>query len=207
ILFSFKDNKLTLVATDGRRLALVDLEVEFPSSQETEIIVSTKAVTEIERLLREEGEVKLSIGENQIAFELNRTLLVSKLIEGSYPNYRQVIPADAKERIRLERETFLTTVRRVSLVALEKSNSVRLIFSKDNIDIVANTPEVGAAKESLPVMYKGHEFSIAFNPEFLMAPLRNLSADEIYLDLIDEMSPAVIKIARPFLYVLMPLRL
>ena len=71
ILFSFKDNKLTLVATDGRRLALVDLEVEFPSSQETEIIVSTKAVTEIERLLREEGEVKLSIGENQIAFELN----------------------------------------------------------------------------------------------------------------------------------------
>src|SRR5271165_4571814 len=71
ILFSFKDNKLTLVATDGRRLALVDLEVEFPSSQETEIIVSTKAVTEIQRLLREEGEVKLSIGENQIAFELN----------------------------------------------------------------------------------------------------------------------------------------
>ena len=83
ILFSFKDNKLTLVATDGRRLALVDLEVEFPSSQETEIIVSTKAVTEIERLLREEGEVKLSIGQNQIAFELNRTLLVSKLIEGN----------------------------------------------------------------------------------------------------------------------------
>jgi DNA polymerase-3 subunit beta len=99
ILFSFKDNKLTLVATDGRRLALVDLEVEFPKSQETEIIVSTKAVTEIQRLLREEGEVKLSIGENQIAFELNRTLLVSKLIEGNYPNYRQVIPAEAKERI------------------------------------------------------------------------------------------------------------
>jgi len=207
ILFSFKDNKLTLVATDGRRLALVDLELEFPRSQETEIIVPTKAVTELQRLVREEGEVKLSIGENQIAFELNRSLLVSKLIEGNYPNYRQVIPAEARERISLEREIFLTTVRRVSLVALEKSNSVRLIFSKDNIDIVANTPEVGAAKESLPVMYKGHEFSIAFNPEFLMAPLRNLSADEIYLDLIDEMSPAVIKVARPFLYVLMPLRL
>ena len=207
ILFSFKDNKLTLVATDGRRLALVDLELEFPRSQETEIIVPTKAVTELQRLVREEGEVKLSIGENQIAFELNRTLLVSKLIEGNYPNYRQVIPAEARERISLERETFLTTVRRVSLVALEKSNSVRLIFSKDNIDIVANTPEVGEAKESLPVMYQGREFSIAFNPEFLMAPLRNLSADEIYLDLIDEMSPAVIKIARPFLYVLMPLRL
>src|SRR5580658_66315 len=170
ILFSFKDNKLTLVATDGRRLALVDLELEFPRSQETEIIVPTKAVTEIQRLVREEDEVKLSIGENQIAFELNRTLLLSKLIEGNYPNYRQVIPAEAKERITLERETFLTTVRRVSLLASEKSNSVKLIFSKSNIDIVATTPDVGEAKESLAVMYKGREFSIAFNPEFLMAP-------------------------------------
>jgi DNA polymerase-3 subunit beta len=207
ILFSFKENKLTLVATDGRRLALVDLELEFPRSQELDIIVPTKAVAELQRLVREEGEVKLSIGENQIAFELNRTLLVSKLIEGNYPNYRQVIPGEAKERITLEREIFLTAVRRVSLLASEKSNSVKLIFSKSNIDIVANTPDVGEAKESLPVMYKGREFSIAFNPEFLMAPLRNLANDEIYLDLIDEMSPGVIKIPGPFLYVLMPMRL
>ena len=114
-------------------------------------------------------------------------------------------PAEAKERIRLERETFLTAVRRVSLLAGEKS--VKLIFTKGNIDIVANTPEVGEAKESLPVMYQGREYSIAFNPEFLMAPLRNLSEEEIYLDLIDELSPGVIKIAGPFLYVLMPVRL
>jgi len=206
-LFSFKENKLTLVATDGRRLALVDLELEFPRSQELDIIVPTKAVTELQRLLREEGDAKITIGENQIAFELNRTLLVSKLIEGNYPNFRQVIPPEAKERITLERETFLTAVRRVSLLASEKSNSVKLIFSKSNIDIVANTPDVGEAKESLPIMYKGRDFSIAFNPEFLMAPLRNLSTDEVYLDLIDEMSPGVIKIAGPFLYVLMPMRL
>src|ERR1700686_5518823 len=204
ILFSFKENKLTLVATDGRRLALVDLELEFPRSQERDIIVPTKAVAELQRLVREEGEEKLSIGENQIAFELNRTLLVSKLIEGNYPNYRQVIPSEAKERIRLERETFLTAVRRVSLLASEKS--VNLIFAQSNIDIVANTPEVGEAKEWLPVMYNGREFSIAFNPEFLMAPLRNLSEEEIYLDLIDEMSPGVIKIAGAFLCVLMPMR-
>ena len=207
ILFSFKDNKLTLVATDGRRLALVDLELEFPRSQELDIIIPTKAVAELQRLVRDEGEVKLSIGENQIAFELNRTLLVSKLIEGNYPNYRQVIPAEAKERITLERETFLTAVRRVSLLASEKSNSVKLIFSKSNIDIVATTPDVGEAKESLAVMYKGREFSIAFNPEFLMAPLRNLTNDEVYLDLIDEMSPGVLKIPGPFLYVLMPMRI
>ena len=206
-LFSFKDNKLTLVATDGRRLALVDLELEFPRSQEIDVIVPTKAVTELQRLVKDEGDVKVSIGENQIAFEINQTLLVSKLIEGNYPNYRQVIPSEAKERVTLERETLLNAVRRVALLASEKSNSVKLSFSKGNIDIVATTPEVGEARESLAVMYKGREFSIAFNPEFLMAPLRNLSTDEVYLDLIDEMSPGVIKIAGPFLYVLMPMRL
>lgn len=207
ILFSFKENKLTMVATDGRRLALVDLEVEFPRSQEVEIIVPTKCVTELGRLLGDEGDVKMSVGENQIAFEIGGSLLVSKLIEGNYPNYRQVIPGEAKERITLERETFLNAVHRVSLLSSEKSNSVKLVFSKNNIEIAANTPDVGEARESLAVAYKGREFSIAFNPEFLQAPLRALSNDEIFLDLIDEMSPGVIKIQTPFLYVLMPMRI
>jgi DNA polymerase-3 subunit beta len=207
LLFSFKENKLTLVATDGRRLAMGDIEVEFPRSHEAEVIVPTKAVTELQRLLAEQGDVKVSIGSGQIAFDLNNTLLVSKLIEGNYPNYRQVIPSEAKERVTLERETFLNSLRRVSLLASDKSNSIKLNFAKNNIDITANTPEVGEAKESLAVAYKGREFSIAFNPEFLMAPLRNLTEDEIFLDLIDEMSPGVIKIQTPFLYVLMPMRI
>jgi DNA polymerase-3 subunit beta len=207
IFFSFKENKLTMVATDGRRLALVDIELEFPRSQEVEMIVPTKCVTELQRLLGDEGELRMTVGENQIAFEMDGTLLVSKLIEGNYPNYRQVIPAEAKERVTLEREQFRDAVHRVSLLASEKSNSVKLVFTKNNIEIAANTPDIGEAHESLPVSYKGKEFSIAFNPEFLMAPLRNLSNEEIYLDLIDEMSPGVIKIQSPFLYVLMPMRI
>src|SRR5471032_485701 len=129
ILLSFKDNKLTLVATDGRRLALVDIELEFPRSQEVDIIVPSKAVTELGRLLGEDGDVKLTVGENQIAFEVNGTLLVSKLIEGNYPNYRQVIPAETRERITIERELLLNAVRRVALLSSEKSNSVKLIFT------------------------------------------------------------------------------
>ena len=207
ILLSFKDNKLTLVATDGRRLALVDIELEFPRSHEVDIILPTKAVTELGRLVSEEGDIKMSVSENQVAFEVDGTFLVSKLIEGNYPNYRQVIPPEAKERIILERESFLNTVHRVSLLSSEKSNSVKLVFSKNNIDIIANTPEVGEARESLPVSYKGRDFSVAFNPEFLMAPLRNLPNDEVFLDLIDEMSPGVIKVQSPFLYVLMPMRI
>src|SRR5213596_836853 len=206
VLFSFKENKLTLVATDGRRLTMLDIELEFPRSHEAEIIVSTKAVTELQRLLKDDGEVKISVGSGQIAFDLNNTLLVSKLIEGNYPNYKQVIPSEAKERVTLERETFLNSLRRVSLLASDKSNSIKLNFAKNNIDITANTPEV-EAKESLPVQYKGRDFSIAFNPEFLMAPLRNLTEDEVFLDLIDEMSPGVLKIQTPFLYVLMPMRI
>ena len=206
VLFSFKENKLTLVATDGRRLAMLDIELEFPRSHEAEIIVPTKAVTELQRLLKDDGEVKISVGSGQIAFDLNNTLLVSKLIEGNYPNYKQVIPSEAKERVTLERETFLNSLRRVSLLASDKSNSIKLNFSKNNIEITANTPEVGEARESLPVAYKGHDFAIAFNPEFLMAPLRNLTEDEVFFDLIDEMSPGVLKIQTPFLYVLMPMR-
>jgi DNA polymerase-3 subunit beta len=207
ILFSFRGGKLTMVATDGRRLALVDLEVEFPQSQEVDIIVPTKCVTELGRLIGDDGDIRMSVSENQVAFEADNTLLVSKLIEGNYPNYRQVIPGEAKERIALERELFLNAVHRVSLLASEKSNSVKLVFSKNNIEIVANTPDIGEARESIPVTYKGRDFSIAFNPEFLMAPLRNLPNDEVYLDLIDEMSPGVVKTQDPFLYVLMPMRI
>src|SRR6476620_10817586 len=207
VLFSFKENKLMLVATDGRRLAMVDIELEFPRSHETDIIVPTKAVTELGRLLTDDGDVKVSVGTGQIAFDLNKTLLVSKLIEGNYPNYKQVIPSEAKERVKLEREMFLNSLRRVSLLASDKSNSIKLNFTKNNIDITANTPEVGEAKESLAVAYKGREFSIAFNPEFLMAPLRALGEDEVFLDLIAEMSAGVLKLQTPFLYVIMPMRI
>ena len=206
VLFSFKDSRLTMVATDGRRLALVDLEVEFPQSDEVEIIVPTKCINELTRLVSENGDLKMMVGQNQIAFDVGSTRLVSKLVEGNYPNYRQVIPTEISERVTLERVNFLAAVHRVSLLASEKSNSVKLILNKNNLEIAANTPDVGEARESIPVVYKGKDITIAFNPEYLMAPLRALPNDEVFLDLIDEMSPGVIKIQSPFLYVLMPMR-
>lgn len=207
ILFSFKENKLTLVATDGRRLALADIEAEFPRSNEVDVVVPAKCITELQRLLTDDGEVKLAVGENHVSFEAGGKLLVSKLIEGNYPNYRQVIPAESRERITIERELFLNAVRRVALLSSDKSNSVKLNFSKNNIEITANTPDIGEARESLAIAYKGKDFSIAFNPVFLQDPLRNLTDEEVHLDVTDEMSPGVIKIKSPFLYVLMPMRI
>jgi DNA polymerase-3 subunit beta len=205
IYFAFENNTLIMVATDGRRLAMVDHELEFPKSHETTIIVPTKAVNELQRLLGE-GELTIAIAENQVAFILDGLILVSRLIEGNYPNYRQVIPEKTVDRITLERESFLETVHRVSLLTSDKSHSLKLVFGEDNIDIMANSPDIGEARESIAVQHKGNQFSIAFNPEFLMAPLRNLDTDEVYLHLIDEMSPGVIKINTSFLYVLMPMR-
>jgi DNA polymerase-3 subunit beta len=207
ILFSFKDGRLTMVATDGRRLALLDVEVEFPESEEVEIIVPTKCVTELSRLLADSGDIRMQVTQNQVSFETPSTRLISKVVEGNYPNYRQVIPSETRERVTLERQMFLAAVHRVSLLASEKTNSVKLIFTKDNLEITANTPDIGEARESIPVVYKGPNLSIAFNPEYLMAPLRALTEDEVFLDLIDEMSPGVLKIQKPFLYVLMPMRI
>ena len=206
IFTQFKEGKLTFVATDGRRLAMVESELEFPASHETDFIIPAKAVQELQRLLGKGGDALVRLSDSQISFEVGGSLIVSKLIEGNYPNYRQVIPGEMRERLTLSRESLLETVRRVSLLSTEKSNSVKLILTEGNVDITANSPDIGEAKESMPVKYSGAEMAIAFNPEFLLAPLRNLTDDEIHLDLIDEMSPGVLRAQGAFLYVLMPMR-
>ena len=206
IFASFREGKLTLVATDGRRLAMVDTDLEFPASHETDVIIPTKAVQELQRLLGDSGEVVVKLSDNQISFEVGDSLLASKLIEGNYPNYRQVIPGDSTERVELPRESTLDTVRRVSLLSSDKSNSVKLVFGSNVVEVTANSPDVGEARETMEVAYGGKAMQIAFNPEFLMAPLRNLESDTVYLDLIDEMSPGVVRIDGSFLYVIMPMR-
>lgn len=207
VYMSFKGDKLTVVATDGRRLALVEHDIEVAKGSEVEFILPSKAVSELQRLLGDKGDVKLSVGENQIICQLDGTILVSKLIEGTYPNFRQVIPTEAKERVTLERELLLAALHRASILASEKSQSVKLSFSKSSLTISATTPEVGEAKETVFINYKGKELAIAFNPQYMMDPLRNLDADEVFLEMTDELSPGVLKVNEPFLYVLMPMRL
>jgi DNA polymerase-3 subunit beta len=207
VFMSFKGDKLTVVATDGRRLALMEKEMEVPKAAETELVLPTKAVAELLHLLGDKDEAQLSVGENQVIVNIGSTTVASKLIEGTYPNFRQVIPTEAKERIQMERETLLAALHRASILASEKTQSVKLSYSKNTLTITATTPEVGEAKETLSVNYKGKELTIAFNPQYLMDPLRNLDADEVFMELTDELSPGVIKINAPFLYVLMPMRL
>jgi DNA polymerase-3 subunit beta len=212
IFISLKEGKMTFVATDGRRLALVDEEVEVSEKSSGEFIVPAKAVNELTRLLQDKGTVEIKFGENQASFALQNensfsVLLITKLIEGNYPNYRQVIPGEAKERITLMREEFQQALRRAEIMTSEKANSVKLAFGRNNLTITANSPEVGEARETMAINYKGKEFAIAFNPRYMIDPLGALTEDEVFLELIDELSPGVLKVNGPFLYVVMPMRL
>jgi DNA polymerase-3 subunit beta len=212
IFISLKEHKMTMVATDGRRLALVDEEVDIPDTSQGEFIIPTKTVNELTRLLGDKGDIEIRFTENQASFTLKddkgfSVLIISKLVEGNYPNYRQVIPGETKERIALPREELLAATRRAQIMTSDKANSVKIAVSRNNLAITANSPEVGEARESLAINYKGKDMAIAFNPAYLVEPLGALTEDEVFLELIDELSPGVLKINGPFLYVVMPMRL
>jgi DNA polymerase-3 subunit beta len=211
VFISLKEDKITMVATDGRRLALVEEEMASNGAQ-GDFIIPTKAINELNRLLQATGEVEVKFTDNQVAMTMKddkgfTILLISKLVEGNYPNYRQVIPAETKERVTLAREELLQALRRAEIMTSDKSNSVKLNFTKNNLAITANTPEVGEGRESIAINYKGKEMAIAFNPTYLLDPLKALETDEVFLEMTDELSPGVLKINGPFLYVLMPMRM
>ena len=206
-LLSFRDDKLTCVATDGRRLALVEQEVEFPKTAEGEMVVPSKTVNELIRTLGDAGTLTIRAMENQIAFEFDNMLIVSKLIDGTYPNFRQVIPASSEVRVELDREDLQAAVRRAALLTTAQSNSVRLNLMKNRLEVVTRTPDVGEACETVTLKYDGKDVSVAFNPEYLLAPLKTLQSDVVYFEVTDELSPGVLKADVPFLYVIMPMRI
>ena len=190
----------------------MDEEVDINEQSAGEFIVPAKAINELNRLLQDQGDVEITFGENQAAFALkdekgSNCLLITKLIEGNYPNYRQVIPGEAKERIALGREELMQALRRSEIMTSDKANSVKMTFSTNQLAITANSPEVGEAREMMAINYKGKELAIAFNPRYLIDPLMALAEDEVFFELIDELSPGVLKINGPFLYVVMPMRL
>ncbi len=205
-LMAFRDNKLTTVCTDGRRLALVEQEIDMPDDAEVDMVVPSKTVTELIKTLGDDGDAGIKTSATQVAFEFDNIFIISKLIDGTYPNYRQVIPSQCEERIAIDREILQSAVRRVSLMLDDQAASVKVKITENRMELLTSSPEVGESRESVPVKYSGKDITIAFNPAFLMAPLKHLDSDEIFLELSDELSPGVIKTNVPFLYVIMPIR-
>lgn len=218
VFFNFDGGKLTLVATDGRRLALISRDVPMSDGDEGSIILPAKTVAELEKLLAQGKSVKISFNDRQAAFDIaiagdseskglaGSIYLVSKIVEGSYPNYKQVIPKETDRRIKIERELMSESVQRVSIITNEKQNSVKLKISENALEISAQSVEFGESREVIDVEYSGPEVTIGFNPEFLLSPLRNLTKDEIFFEFKDEMSPGVFKTLDNFICVVMPLR-
>ncbi len=217
VYFNFKDGKLSLVATDGRRLALVSKEMDVPAASAGAIILPAKTVSELTRLLDKGEKLKINFNERRAAFQIatdkdtsgliDHVYLYSKVVEGSYPNYNQVIPKETHQRIKLERELFLQCVHRAALVCSEKSNSVKIKLSSNLLEITAQSPDFGEAHESMAIGYSGPDLQVAFNPVFVMDPLRALTKDEIFFELKDEVSPGVFKTLDSFICVIMPVRL
>lgn len=218
VYFNFSDDKLTLVATDGRRLALTSLDVEFSDENIGSLILPAKTVAELQRLLGKGDKLKIAFNERQVAFEIiineegdsglvDHLYLVSKIVEGNYPNYRQVIPKETEHRVKVERELMLECVNRAALVTSDKSNSVKLKVSKNLLEISGSSNEYGESHESMAIAYDGPEVQVAFNPQFLMEPLKALSKDEVFFEFKDELSPGLFKTLDNFICVIMPLRL
>ncbi len=217
VYFNFRDGKLSLVATDGRRLALVSKELEVPEDAAGSIILPAKTVAELGRMLDKGEKLKVSFNERRAAFQIttdkdssglvDSIYLYSKVVEGNYPNYQQVIPKETHQRIKLERELFSQCIHRAALVCSEKSNSVKLKLSSNLLEITAQSPDFGEAHESIAINYSGPTLQVAFNPQFLLDPLKALTKDEVFFELKDEVSPGVFKTLETFICVIMPVRL
>lgn len=206
VMMNFENSKLICAATDCRRLALYETEVEFPVENNRDSILPTKAVQELIRVLGTEGDIEIIIKENQAIFTFGDLTLSSKVLSGSYPDFKKFVSAKCDYRIEINREELLAVLKRMSVSTTPTSNSMRLCFADNLLTISVTAVEVGEALDTIAIKYEGPEIITIFNPEFMMDPLRNLTSDVIYIELNKESSPGLIKSDIPFLYVIMPLR-
>jgi len=210
ILISATGSELRMVATDSYRLSIGQARLETPLEGSIEANVPSRALHELARLAQqsESPEIAAGIGQNQIVFELDGTVLSSRVIDGQFPNYRQLIPESVEHELRLSTEELTGVVRRVSLLA-QKNAPVRLAFAEGELTVSATTPDIGEASETLPVPFHGERFEIGFNPEFLRDGLESVDTDELVLKLISPLRPGLIESPETgdFVYLVMPIRL
>jgi DNA polymerase III subunit beta len=172
-----------------------------------QVLVPSKALGELARVLGSAETVTLRLGERDATFEVGDTRLTTRLIEGAFPNYRQLIPASYPNRLTVGREALMDAVRRVKLLARE-ATPVRLSLSGDGLELTAVTQDVGKAHEDLDAKYEGAEMVIAFNPDYLADGIDAVTGDEVIIETLDGLKPALVRSveAEGYLYLLMPVR-
>ncbi len=210
ILISASAQELRMVATDSYRLSVKQTALESPLQGSLEANVPARALQELVRIAQQtpSDTVAVSVGQNQAIFELGEVTLSSRLIDGQFPNYRQLLPETVEHELRLASAELTDVVRRISLLA-QKNAPLRLSFSEGSLNVSAQTPDVGEASEAIPIPFHGEPFEIGFNPEFLRDGLESVESDELVLKLISPLRPGLIESpdAGDFVYLIMPIRL
>ena len=210
ILVSAEQSTLTMVATDSYRLAVKHTELEQPVPEALEANVPARALRELSRIVASEGaeEVEIALPGNQVLFRAGGVVLSSRLIEGQFPSHRQLIPESFDHEVRLPQGEFLDAARRVSQLA-QRNAPLRLAFAEGELTVAAETPDVGDASEAMPAPYSGEPLEIAFNPEFLVAGVESIAADEVVLRLTSPLRPGLLEPlgSDDFRYLVMPIRL
>ncbi|HET7487938.1 MAG TPA: DNA polymerase III subunit beta [Acidimicrobiales bacterium] len=208
VLMAAEPGGLRLVATDSYRLAVRDLPGTTVLGEGQQVLVPSKALSELQRLLSADQEVTLRLGDHDATFEVGHVRLTTRLIEGEFPNYRQLIPSSYPNRLVVGREALLDAVRRVKLLVRDATTPVRLALRSDVIVLTVVSTEVGQASEEVDAKYEGAEMTVAFNPAYLIDGVEAVAGDEIVLETLDALRPAVIRPVEgeDYTYLLMPVR-
>lgn len=210
VLVKAEDVTLTMVATDSYRLSLKSTELPSPIAAPLEANVPARALRELSAIVREEGadQVAVSVTRNQAVFKAGSVILASRLIDGQFPNYRQLLPDTFEHEVRLPRVEFLEVARRISYLA-QRNAPLRLSFADGELTLSAQTPDVGDATETMPAGFQGEPLEIGFNPEFLKDGIDSIETDELVLKLISPLRPGLLQPVGndDFTYLVMPIRL
>ncbi len=207
LMASEGEGRLRLVSTDSYRLSVRDLEGSAVLDENQEVLVPSRALGELQRLIADPDEVTLKLAEQYAQFVVGNVQLTTRLIAGDFPNYQGLIPTDHPNRLTVDREQLLEVVRRVRLLA-QDSTPVRMVMSDGSLEMIAITHDVGKANESMGADYSGEDLTVAFNPAYLIDGIEALSGAEVTLETADAVKPALLRSAddEGFLYLLMPVR-
>ena len=207
VLLAAEADGLRLVATDSYRLAVRDLVGTSVLGADQKVLVPSRALQELQRLLGGADELTLRLGDRDATFEIGSSRLTTKLIEGEFPNYRQLIPSSHPNQLRVSRDSMLEAIRRVKIFAKD-ATPVRLAMSADGLRMTAVSQDVGNAADEVDAAYSGTEMTVAFNADYLASGIEATTTDEITIETVDALKPAVIRGVdhAEFLYLLMPVR-
>jgi len=209
LLFHMEGDKLIVVGTDGHRMALINNELASPVSKELKVIVPRKTASEIRKFLSIDDDVTMTVGTNHVLFTIGDVEFLARLIEGTYPNYSQVLPSGNDKLVTMKRQEMISALKLVSVMSRERSNAVKADLESSVMKLSSNNPDLGEASDEVAVTYEGEALSVGFNAKYLLDVLQAMLTEDVTIEMKDQLSPTLLKEAGNDNYkcVVMPMRI